>query len=302
MGIESAIAWTKSTFVPWVGCTKVGPGCDNCYAEATNRRWKAGENWGPGAPRTLMSDKYWTGPLKWARKAKKNGEVWPVFVSSQSDVFDNEVDDAWRDRLWKLIKATPELTWLVVTKRIGNAYRMLPADWGNGYPNVCIIATIVNQEEADRDTWKLLSTPARWHGVSYEPGLGPINFEHCVDSSGVLNAFTGRYLDSTRRARDQRGKLDWLIVGGESRQLGKCRDFNIAWAFDLLDQCVKYGCAYFFKQMGHRPIAPVVEDGVAYETQNVLGITGKGDNPEEWPERLRRREFPPDFIPNTTLV
>jgi protein gp37 len=74
-----------------------------------------------------------------------------------ADVFDNEVDQQYRERLWRLIRATPRLTWQVVTKRIGNAPKMLPGDRGRGYPNVWLILTTVDQEEVDRDVPKLLS-------------------------------------------------------------------------------------------------------------------------------------------------
>jgi hypothetical protein len=92
-----------------------------------------------------------------------------VFCASLADVFDNEVPQAWRDDLWALIRETPNLRWLLLTKRIGNAPKMLPPDWP--YPNAGLMSTIVTQEEWDRDYPKLAAIPAAFHFVSDEPTL-----------------------------------------------------------------------------------------------------------------------------------
>src|SRR3954470_8137674 len=100
----------------------------------------------------------------------------------------NEVDPAWRMRLWDLIEETPHLDWLLLTKRIGNASRMMPGGaWRDGWPNVWLGASIVNQEEADRDIPKLLAAPARMRFLSMEPLLGPVDLTEIADGSTVLN-------------------------------------------------------------------------------------------------------------------
>ena len=162
MSKETGIAWTDSTFNPWIGCSKVGPGCEGCYAEAQDsRKLVDGKtHWGPGVPRHLTGAGTWKNPVKWNKEAARTGMRHLVFCASLADVFDNEVPAQWRTKLFDLIRATPALTWQIVTKRIVNAKKMLPADWGDGYPNVWLISTIVNQAEADRDMPKLLALPA----------------------------------------------------------------------------------------------------------------------------------------------
>lgn len=256
MAESSAIAWTKSTFNPWIGCTKVGPGCDGCYAAAldSRKRWGGVVHWGTGVPRHRTSPANWKQPLKWNKQAQKTGEFWPVFCASLADVFDNEVPEAWRNDLWALIRATPHLTWQLVTKRIGNVAKMLPADWGKGYPRVWIIATMVNQEEVDRDMPKLLGVPAVIHGVSYEPALEDVDW--------IPHMAIG---------------LDWLIVGGESDQAGHAtRHFSQQWAERAIGNGKIAGTAVFVKQMG--------------STFNLRDRAGA--DPAEWPQHLRVREFP----------
>src|SRR5882672_12906871 len=156
----SAISWTDATFNPWIGCTKVSAACDGCYAEADNKRRKWVEGWGAGVPRRRTTKAYWRQPLAWDRLSVQNGRKMKVFGGSLCDFLDNEVDPIWRDDYWDLIKATPNLWWLLLTKRIGNARKMLPPDWGEGYPNVVLMATLESQEVWDRDIDKLMSVPA----------------------------------------------------------------------------------------------------------------------------------------------
>ncbi|WP_432263097.1 DUF5131 family protein [Cupriavidus sp. TMH.W2] len=220
MARVTGVSWTRSTFNPWIGCTKAGPGCDRCYAEAQDARFYHGAHWGPGAPRMLTSDRYWMHPLRWNREALKSDEFWPVFCASQADVFDNEVPEEWRNRLWELIKATPALTWQLVTKRIGNVPTMLPADWGRGYGNVWLIATVVNQKEALRDIPKLKSLSAVVRGLSVEPML---------DRMDLL-------VPDLRHENRLIDGIDWVIVGGESRQgAASARSFELSWGQSLLD-------------------------------------------------------------------
>ena len=161
MAENSKIEWTDHTFNGWIGCTKVGPGCDHCYAEqlATTR---LGVAWGAGAPRRRTAPSTWAQPRRWNNRAVKLGIRQRVFCSSLADVFDNEVPREWREDLFELIRTTPALDWLLVTKRIGNAIPMVRRDGaiaGNGTrylpDNVWLGATIVNQAEADRDIPKL---------------------------------------------------------------------------------------------------------------------------------------------------
>lgn len=259
MGKLSKIAWTDSTFNPVIGCTKIGPGCDNCYAEALDHRWYHSMHWGAGAPRKLTGDAYWKKPILWNLEAKLTGKPWRVFCASQADVFDNEWPAGVRERLWEMIKATPHLTWLLLTKRVGNVEKMLPADWGDhGYANVHMGITVVNQEEYDRDVPKLKAVRAGVRWLSIEPQLGPI----ALNGSALW--------------------IDWIVVGGESAQYGKCRRFDVEWAVELKRACDFYCVRYFFKQLGSD----------AWFNDEPLVYKGKGDEPDEWPSEIQVRDFP----------
>lgn len=237
----SNIVWTHSSFNPWLGCTKVSPLCDFCYAERDSKRYGF-DVWGQGVPRHYVSDGYWKRPLAWNRKAQKTGEPWRVFCASMADVFDNEVEQKHRERLWSLIKETPALTWLVLTKRIGNAKRMLPEDWGVGYPNVWLGVSVGNQEEADRDIPKLLQARARIRWLSIEPMLGPIDLSNWLD---VCSYYCDHDLDGYGH-RPLRSKIDWIVVGGESGS--KARSMKAEWARAIREQCRDAEVPYFFKQ------------------------------------------------------
>lgn len=229
MAENSAISWTDHTFNPWIGCQKVGPGCDRCYAEAWARRYGQKELWAGTRRRTSAAT--WRKPLAWNRAAQVDGTRPYVFAASLADIFDNQVPPEWRVDFWDLVRATPCLRWLIVTKRIGNAAAMLPPDWGAGWPHVMLLATVCNQAEADRDVPKLLETPARWHGVSIEPLLGPIN----LTAAGALD-------------RVLVGVLSWVIVGGESGC--GARPADPAWALELLQWADEYCGCFHFKQWG----------------------------------------------------
>lgn len=244
MAKNSAIEWTDHTFNPWWGCVKVGPGCDNCYAAAFDKR-VGGKHWeGPGAPIRYFGEKHWAQPLKWNLQAMKEGRRFRVFCASMADVFDNRAEPLVRARLWRLIKVTPNLDWIIVTKRIGNAADMLPFAFdAYSYPNVWLLITVVNQDEADRDIPKLLNIPARVRGLSVEPMLGPINLNRIHFRDGI-------HMSALHGGRDTPTPwhLNWVICGGESGH--GARAMHPAWAQSLRDQCAAAGVPFFFKQWG----------------------------------------------------
>lgn len=248
MGENTKIEWAHHTFNPWYGCTKVGPGCDHCYAEGWANR-SGLVQWGVGQQRRRTSVANWKKPLKWNAEAGKSGTRRRVFCASLADVFDNEVDMQWRIDLLELIAQTPNLDWLLLTKRIGNVERMLDealdvmshglTRWRDvPWPNVWIGASIVNQPEADRDIPKLLAVPARVRFLSMEPLLGHVD---------VFSAITGELLHTSGNDYEP-GWLDWIIVGGESGP--QARPMNPVWVRSLRDQCAMAGVAFHFKQWG----------------------------------------------------
>jgi len=180
MADTTKISWCDATFNPWIGCTKVSAGCDNCYAEAQNsfRKWNGGV-WGKGTPRKRT--KTWGAPVKWNLEATKLGVRKKVFCASLADVFDNEVDPAWRADLFALIRKTPMLDWLLLTKRPHSIPDMLPDDWGDGYPNVWLGTTVESQQYADIRIPALMKVPAVVHFLSCEPLLGPLNLRKWLE-------------------------------------------------------------------------------------------------------------------------
>jgi len=262
MAENSKIEWTHHTFNPWIGCQKVGPGCDNCYAEAQNdfRKWN-GAGWGAHAPRKRTSTSYWRQPLKWDRDAAASGERRRVFCASLADVFDNHASilPEWRADLWALIAVTPNLDWMLLTKRPGNIGNMLPVpfDFEKQYPNVWLGCTIVNQDEADRDIPKLLAVPAKVRFLSMEPLLGPVSLRWLA--AWPENAPTTAMSPSGATSDlDGLRCLDLVIVGGESGPYA--RPMHPDWARSLRDQCVSAGVAFHFKQWGEWASVPEAGD------------------------------------------
>jgi protein gp37 len=197
MGDTTHISWADATFNPWIGCTKVSPACDGCYAEHLMQNRMGRAEWvGPGkgsGTRERTSPANWRKPLAWNRQAAKDGTRPFVFCSSLADVFDNAVPTEWRRDLFDLIRATPHLTWLLLTKRPGNIVYLfgetnptLPGgrpgdpDPTRAWPrNAAIGCTIVTQEEADRDIPKLLAAKAAlkpaFAFLSMEPLIGAVD-------------------------------------------------------------------------------------------------------------------------------
>lgn len=302
MAESSGIAWTTSTFNPWIGCTKVGPGCDHCYAENqdSRKRWGGVTHWGPSVPRMRTSRSNWDQVLRWEKKQAQaradflagmgaEPEPWRVFCASLADVFDNEVDPAWRVELCALIEATPHLSWLLVTKRVSNVAKMVPELWmREGFPRqVRLMVTVVNQQEADRDLPRLLELPVS-NGVSYEPAIGAVDFRpwlmsYCDGGSRPGPDGAGGVMCHRCQGFGCR-HLEWVIVGGESAQGAPARPFVIGWARDTLGHCRAAGVPFFMKQLGSRP--------TNREWQPHLVSDRAGADITEFPEDLRVREFP----------
>jgi protein gp37 len=252
MGRETKIEWTNTylhrlvmwkkkltsvvpgaTFNPWWGCVKVSPACKNCYAELLDSRQLHGKetHWGPHSNRMMQTDKYWNEPIRWNRECEKLGITRKVFCASMADVFEDHPQvEISRLRLWNLIEATPNLKWLLLTKRPENIMTMIPVRWREQLPdNVWIGTTVENQKTAEERIEHLIHVPAVVKFLSMEPLLGPVNLP--VD------------------ANDGSGFVDWIITGGESGH--GSRRTNPDWFRHLRDQCKKMRTPFFFKQWGH---------------------------------------------------
>lgn len=233
MAQVTGIAWTHSVFNPIIGCSEVSPGCTNCYArEWAKARYQAAK-WGAGNPRIRTSPSTWKQPATWNRKAEKSGERHLVFCGSLCDWADNEWPEEVRRDLFQVIWDTPALTWLLLTKRIGNAAKMMPR---TTLRNAWLGATVVNQEEAQRDINKLLAVPAALHFLSLEPLLGPVNLEPWLRPIGVVSP--------DPHGRDR--AVGWVIVGAESGP--HRRPFDHAWLRSIVEQCKAASVACFVKQ------------------------------------------------------
>lgn len=253
MAEDSKIEWTDHTFNPWTGCTKVSPGCDHCYAESWAKR-SGHVVWG-NHDRKRTTDAYWRGPLLWEEKAwqffRSHGRRQRVFCASLADVFDNQAPQVWRDDLFALIRSTPSLDWLLLTKRPQNIRKMLPTGWGDGYRNVWLGTTAEDQERYDQRWGHLAAVPAAVRFISYEPAIGPLR----LAPSGP--------------------QPDWLICGGESG--GKARDMAPDWARAIADDCAARGVAFFFKQWGRYANNPLVnEHGMPLAAAKAVDEHGKG--------------------------
>jgi protein gp37 len=227
---HSKIEWTHHTFNPWIGCQKVSPGCDHCYAEAQWDKWLHRVQWGPHGERKRTSKSTWEQPLKWAKAARAANERPRVFCASLADIWDNQVPAEWRSDLFRRIEQTPELDWLLLTKRPENIAKMLSAA-GPLPLNVWLGTTAEDQPHYNRRWPVLRRISAVVHFISYEPAIGPL------------------------RLRDEAEQPDWLICGGESG--GGARYMDPQWAADIKADCAERGVAFFLKQMtGKKPIPP----------------------------------------------
>lgn len=238
MAENSRIEWTDHTFNPWVGCTKISPACDHCYAESWAKRTGSPYLWQGERRRTTASN--WLQPVRWNRGAVLAGVRRKVFCASLADVFDNQVPASWRDDLWRLIEQTPHLDWLLLTKRPQNIAKMLPDPlvgaraWGNGWPNVWLGTTIEDRKRAATNLAALGAVPSAVRFVSAEPLL--------EDWSDMLPpSWHGPV-------------IHWLICGGESG--GRARDMPEAWAAAFRDRCAAAGIRFFMKQMTRKAPIP----------------------------------------------
>lgn len=259
MADTTKIEWADSTFNPWIGCTKVSPACDHCYAAGMMETRYGRVEWGgPGkgvGTRRRTSPGNWKKPLQWQRQAETfhagHGRKRRVFCASLADVFDNAVAPEWRDDLWQLIRQTPDLIWMMLTKRPQNIAGMLPPFWDEVKGHVWLGTTVEDQTRADQNIPHLLPHDAAVRFVSCEPLLGAIDLmdipwpadrprfpetEDISDGRSALHLIEG-------------AQIDWVICGGESGP--GARPMHPDWARSLRDQCAAAGVPFLFKQWGN---------------------------------------------------
>lgn len=258
----TAIEWCDSTFNPWVGCTKISPACDHCYAEGWAKR--SGQvQWG-NQPRKRTSVHNWNEPRRWQRRAaeffQQHGRRRRVFCASLADVFDNQVPVDWRDDLWSLIRDTPDLDWLLLTKRPHNIGKMLPVFWDVVKCGVWLGTTVEDQHRADQNIPHLLKHDAAVRFLSCEPLLGALDLRRFgLDvHHHPANQDSPSLRDLIRAVRVQMQDglaVDWVIAGGESGP--GARPTHPDWVRSLRWQCETAGVPFLFKQWGaYQPSFP----------------------------------------------
>lgn len=214
----TGIAWCDSTINLWIGCTKVSPACDNCYAELLGRRF--GVEWGGERKRTGAAS--WGKIEAYQRGAKryiaKHGRPRRVFINSMSDFFDNQVDQSWRDQGCIEMERAPDVIFILVTKRPQNVWKMVPKHWLKDWPkHIWLLTTAENQEQYDLRVGHLLSIPGRpLAGISMEPMLEPIHPHRSISFSAHERAEWCAFNIKKPVDRDHVNVLSWIIIGGES--------------------------------------------------------------------------------------
>jgi len=220
---NSRIEWTDHTFNPWIGCAPISLGCDHCYARRDFCDRKHFVQWGLGTERRRTSPNTWRQPILWNEEAKRTATTPRVFCASLADWADPEVPDQWRMDLFGVIKRTPHLHWLLLTKREGSMLRWFRRfrDPGWPWPNVWLGVTIEHHGLAKERLWALMHTMTMGRFISCEPLLSYVGIPPFID---------------------------WVIAGGESGPLARpCEPAN---ARSLRDQCKALSIPFFWKGWG----------------------------------------------------
>ncbi len=312
MGQTTGISWTHHTANFWIGCQKVSPGCEHCYAEhdtpTRTRRAKGLELWGP--PKTTPRDRTkgaWKDVLKWNRDAERDGVRRRLFVSSLADIFeDHPMVAPWRAEALALLESCTSLDVQLLTKRPQNIRAMVPPAWlapGAWPAHVWVGTTVEDQRRAAERIPHLLAVPARVRFLSCEPLLESVNLTAIPYAGATLNALTGHIAGPDDVTLE---RVQWVIVGGESGP--DARLFAVEWARSILAQCRAAGVPAFMKQMGDRPTTTLADreawpthspdgsgvqfSGDGFGTYLVRGLAHHGANPDEWPHAVRVQEFP----------
>lgn len=260
MGQKSSIEWTDRTWNPITGCTKVSPGCANCYAERITERFHGA---GSFAEVVLHPERLHQ-PLHWKEPSR-------IFVNSMSDLFHEDVPSEFIGHVFAVMALARKHTFQILTKRPERMRReirslenvALEADCTWPIPNVFLGVSVENQHFADERIPILLETPAAVRFISAEPLLGAVDLRN------------SRGKDFCQQWRTSSGvviprAINWVICGGESGP--GARPMDIAWARSLRDQCKAAGVAFFMKQLG--------------------GASDKRSRLGDLPEDLRIREWP----------
>jgi protein gp37 len=322
MSDGSDIEWCDATWQPTLGCTRVSPGCDNCYAMKLVHRGLCEAHRGLTKLRPKNASRPgvdWNGtvrlqpgslaiPLRWKKPRR-------VFVDSLSDLFHDEVPFEYIAAVFGVMAACPQHTFLVLTKRPARALEFFAwlAERGDGVhgprmepdyvcwlhsekhtgpfartawplPNVHLGTSVEDQQRADERIPLLLQCPAALHWVSAEPLLGPVTLAKLMHTGADDHDRIGR-----KTWANAMYHLGWVVVGGESGP--GARPFDVAWARSLIEQARGLPTRVFVKQLGARPYGDATT--IYGDQQRVTTLADrKGGDMAEWPDDLRVREVP----------
>jgi protein gp37 len=300
MAENTKIEWCDHTINWWWGCTKVSPACDHCYAERQDAHfhpdipWQSrfqGEkatasHWGPDAPRLVRVEAARREALRYERRAVAENRRFRVFTNSMADFFEDRRDlDSARLEALDVMRMTPHLAWLVLTKRperilecLGRAQKLAQAGglwtlvewlgrWLNGEPpaNVWLGTTVEDQARANQRIPALLQVPAALQFLSMEPLLGAVDLQQILlkQSDRPETGKPDVTIDALKGwhggAGEARARIHWVICGGESGH--NARPMHPDWIRSLRDQCAAAGFTpFFFKGWGKwGPCKPPVE-------------------------------------------
>jgi len=240
MGLNSNIEWTDHTWNPWYGCHKVSEGCRNCYM------YMEQAHYGRDPSVVKRSKTTFNDPLRWAKMARRRGERYKVFVCSWSDFFIEEADE-WRNEAWQIIRQTPELIYMILTKRPERIRQCLPEEgW---FPrNVWWGVSIELEKYLLR--WDILDDTFTFSRpniffLSIEPLLNFLSLESIIHYKNMGDDLYPCWTHPP----------DWVIVGGESGP--KSRPCHPDWVRSIRDQCMAANVPFFFKQWGeYLPLEP----------------------------------------------
>ncbi|NII27589.1 phage Gp37/Gp68 family protein [Pseudoflavitalea sp. X16] len=221
---RSNIEWTEVTWNPTTGCTKISPGCKYCYAErwAKMQQKRGIAQYKNGFQLSLAPNRLFD-PMRWKRPSK-------VFVNSMSDLFHEDIQEPYINRIFQIMNQTPIHQFQILTKRIDRVVGLSKSlCWSD---NIWLGVSVESEDEAGRiDLLKRSSAQIKF--VSFEPLLGDISY----------NNYYG---------------LSWIVVGGESG--GRARKVEKEWVLKIRDNCKRQNIPFFFKQWGKRIFNPDLSD------------------------------------------
>ena len=263
----SKIEWTEKTWSPIIGCSKISPGCDNCYAARMAHRLMhmpytdyyqfVLRNNGSDDPEKFKNIPEWNGTTHLVESALdipvKRKKPTTYFVCSMGDLFHESVPDAWLYKVFEVMEEANHHRFLLLTKRPERAKAFFIRHVNNDnlllVQHIWLGVTAENQEQADKRIPILLQIPAAKRFVSIEPMLEPIEMES--EWHNYLEGWQTEMKSTGGHPSEQKvetNKLDWVICGGESGP--KARPMHPGWARDLMFQCWEAQVPFFFKQQG----------------------------------------------------